>query len=342
MDRWELKFPKEVDQWSGHSCAWKQTWGQCHEFRRQCERTCGVCQVETPLPEPQPSENREEPSDQGEEPSDHKEETTNQHKEQSKHQKEPLKEEKETFPQREELSNQREESSKQQAESSMPMQLEEPSQQQEEARQIGSPPGLDSTEQGEIEEASDRQEEEGELESPLSQRRARSATGQPPVARTHSEVLARYLADREASAGRVNGLLSSLAVVPSASHQGSIESKRKEARSGRGGERRSSEIKRQQGRTEIRREQGSAESRGEQVTIDDSYEGPQSEEAPISRSPARASRQDYVRGDENAVVSSGSECGIPTAYPAVTSRFSIGLMQQVHSEEEGKRMSEAT
>ena len=43
VDRWELKYPAEVDMWNGHSCHWKKTWGQCGEFKRQCARTCEAC-----------------------------------------------------------------------------------------------------------------------------------------------------------------------------------------------------------------------------------------------------------------------------------------------------------
>jgi hypothetical protein len=43
VDRWEHKYPDEVEDWKGHSCLWKKQWGQCHDFTRQCARTCGAC-----------------------------------------------------------------------------------------------------------------------------------------------------------------------------------------------------------------------------------------------------------------------------------------------------------
>ena len=43
IDRWEVQYPAELDVWNGHSCMWKQMWGQCDKFARQCRRTCGRC-----------------------------------------------------------------------------------------------------------------------------------------------------------------------------------------------------------------------------------------------------------------------------------------------------------
>lgn len=43
IDRWEVQYPAEIDVWNGHSCMWKQMWGQCGQFVRQCRRTCGDC-----------------------------------------------------------------------------------------------------------------------------------------------------------------------------------------------------------------------------------------------------------------------------------------------------------
>lgn len=43
IDRWEVQYPAEIDVWNGHSCMWKQMWGQCGQFVRQCRRTCGEC-----------------------------------------------------------------------------------------------------------------------------------------------------------------------------------------------------------------------------------------------------------------------------------------------------------
>ena len=43
IDRWEVQYPAELDVWNGHSCMWKQLWGQCDKFARQCRRTCDRC-----------------------------------------------------------------------------------------------------------------------------------------------------------------------------------------------------------------------------------------------------------------------------------------------------------
>ena len=43
IDKWEVQYPAEIDVWNGHSCMWKQMWGQCGQFVRQCRRTCGEC-----------------------------------------------------------------------------------------------------------------------------------------------------------------------------------------------------------------------------------------------------------------------------------------------------------
>ena len=43
VDQWELQYPAEVYKWRRHSCVWKAKWGQCDEFKLQCQRTCGEC-----------------------------------------------------------------------------------------------------------------------------------------------------------------------------------------------------------------------------------------------------------------------------------------------------------
>ena len=54
VDLWEVRFPAELDVWNGRSCMWKKQWGQCAEFLRQCQRTCGGCSPDgaaaAPLP----------------------------------------------------------------------------------------------------------------------------------------------------------------------------------------------------------------------------------------------------------------------------------------------------
>lgn len=42
-DQWAVQYPFELDKWDGHSCSWKNKWGQCADFTMQCARTCGAC-----------------------------------------------------------------------------------------------------------------------------------------------------------------------------------------------------------------------------------------------------------------------------------------------------------
>ena len=42
-DRWATRYPLELEQWQGHSCAWKKRWGQCAQFAEKCALTCGAC-----------------------------------------------------------------------------------------------------------------------------------------------------------------------------------------------------------------------------------------------------------------------------------------------------------
>ena len=52
INKWDIKYPDEIDDWRGHSCTWKKRWGQCDDFTRQCARTCGSCDPSLAFPHP--------------------------------------------------------------------------------------------------------------------------------------------------------------------------------------------------------------------------------------------------------------------------------------------------
>lgn len=43
-DAWSTAYPRERDDWKGHSCAFKVKWGQCSRFYQECQCSCGYCQ----------------------------------------------------------------------------------------------------------------------------------------------------------------------------------------------------------------------------------------------------------------------------------------------------------
>ncbi|KAL1526550.1 hypothetical protein AB1Y20_015258 [Prymnesium parvum] len=300
IDKWEVKFPAEVDKWSGHSCAWKQTWGQCDEFKRQCERTCGVCQPDSSASSTGEGE-ADSPTDGGdsiEEQDDSEEE--GEEDEESSDELRPLIQQDTAASRRPDPDAVKVEPASRGNEGNAP------------------PAGV-------AEEVSQRLQPErtptAQSELPSSERTAR-AHG---FARTHSEVLERYLADREKSRSPSLGMVEL--------RQVSI---------------RHAQSKRTKNLAAPARDPSTGD------TIDDSYEGPTSAR-PASKAPSSSSNEEdggtraserasYVTGDENTVISPGSECGIPTAHPAVhLPQFSMGLIQESSTTEgDGRRLTEAT